>query len=64
MVKFTISTNFVTVDSIVLKSGHVLLVRRKSAPGKNLFAFPGGYLQQNESLVDCAIRELREETEY
>ncbi len=53
---------FVTVDSIVLKSGHVLLVRRKSAPGKNLFAFPGGYLQQNESLVDGAIRELKEET--
>jgi len=53
---------FVTVDSVVVKSGHVLLVRRKSAPGKNLYAFPGGYLQQKEIIVEGAIRELKEET--
>ncbi|HMV81154.1 MAG TPA: bifunctional nicotinamide-nucleotide adenylyltransferase/Nudix hydroxylase [Leptospiraceae bacterium] len=54
---------FVTADCAVLKSGHILLVKRKSSPGKGLFAVPGGFLDQNETLLDCAIRELKEETE-
>lgn len=53
---------FVTTDGIILKSGHVLLVRRKGSPGKNLLAFPGGYVKQDETLVDGMIRELKEET--
>jgi bifunctional NMN adenylyltransferase/nudix hydrolase len=51
-----------TVDAVVIQSGHVLLVKRKSAPGEGLFAIPGGYLNPNETLVDGMIRELREET--
>lgn len=54
---------FVTADSVVIKSGHVLLVKRKSSPGKGLFAMPGGFLDQNETLQECAVRELKEETE-
>lgn len=53
---------FVTTDAIVVQSGHVLLVRRKAAPGENLLALPGGFINQNELVVDAAIRELREET--
>ena len=53
---------FVTVDGICIKSGHVLLVRRKSSPGKNLLAFPGGYVQQEETLLQGMLRELKEET--
>jgi bifunctional NMN adenylyltransferase/nudix hydrolase len=53
---------FVTVDSIVVHSGHVLLVRRKHSPGAGLLALPGGFLDPNERLSAAAIRELKEET--
>lgn len=53
---------FVTADAVVFCSGHVLLVKRGAAPGKNLFALPGGFLNQDERIEDAAIRELREET--
>jgi bifunctional NMN adenylyltransferase/nudix hydrolase len=53
---------FVTTDTVVVKSGHVLLVQRKCNPGKDLYALPGGFLNQDEYIIDGAIRELREET--
>lgn len=53
---------FVTVDAVVVQSGHVLLVKRKARPGKGLFALPGGFVGANEKLVDACLRELKEET--
>jgi bifunctional NMN adenylyltransferase/nudix hydrolase len=53
---------FVTVDAIVIHSGHVLLVRRRAEPGKGLWAFPGGFVDKNENLQSAVIRELHEET--
>lgn len=53
---------FVTVDAVVVQSGHILLVERGDMPGKGLVALPGGFLNQEETMLDGAIRELKEET--
>lgn len=53
---------FVTVDAVVVQSGHVLLVERKANPGQGLLALPGGFVDQHERLADACLRELREET--
>lgn len=53
---------FFTVDAVVIQGGHILLVQRGFAPGKGLWALPGGFLNQNETARTACIRELREET--
>lgn len=53
---------FITVDAVVVKSGHVLVTRRKGQPGKGLFALPGGFLSDHETLEEGVVRELKEET--
>ncbi|MCK5602478.1 bifunctional nicotinamide-nucleotide adenylyltransferase/Nudix hydroxylase [Candidatus Pacearchaeota archaeon] len=53
---------FVTTDAVVIQSGHVLLVKRRTEPGKGLWALPGGFVNAQERLEDGVIRELREET--
>jgi bifunctional NMN adenylyltransferase/nudix hydrolase len=53
---------FVTTDALVINKGHILLIKRGLNPGKGLWALPGGFLNPNESITDCAVRELKEET--
>lgn len=53
---------FTTVDAVVVQAGHVLLIERRAAPGKGLWALPGGFINQAERLQEGVIRELREET--
>lgn len=53
---------FVTVDALVQCQGKVLLVERGQAPGKGLFALPGGFLEQRDTLWQSCLRELQEET--
>jgi bifunctional NMN adenylyltransferase/nudix hydrolase len=55
---------FSTADAAVICSGHVLMIKRRAEPGKGLWALPGGYVNANtdKTVLDAAIRELREET--
>lgn len=54
---------FITTDAVVLSAGHVILGQRTQHPGLNQFCLPGGFLQDNERIVDGIVRELVEETE-
>lgn len=54
---------FNTTDAVVICSGHVLVVKRKVQPGKGLYALPGGFITQRETVVDGMLRELCEETQ-
>lgn len=53
---------FMTVDAVVIQGGHILLIQRGFAPGKGLWALPGGFLNQKETCEVACIRELLEET--
>jgi len=57
----------VTVDAIVFRptsnqSYEVLLIQRKNEPFKGLWAFPGGFVDENEDPDLSVHRELEEET--
>jgi bifunctional NMN adenylyltransferase/nudix hydrolase len=53
---------FVTADAVVIASGHILMIHRRHAPAKDLWALPGGFVEQDETVVEAALRELGEET--
>ena len=55
---------FVTTDAVVVQSGHILMIQRRSEPGRGLWALPGGFVNANtdKSLEDAMVRELYEET--
>ena len=55
----------VTADCIVITRGDrpkVLLIKRGDEPFKGGWAFPGGFMDMDETTEQCAIRELKEET--
>jgi bifunctional NMN adenylyltransferase/nudix hydrolase len=59
---FPETLNFNCSDAILECQGHILLIQRKFSPGKGAWALPGGFRNQRETFLDCAIRELMEET--
>lgn len=52
----------VGIGIMIFRDGKVLMGKRKSDLGLGDWAFPGGHLENGESLIECAIRETREET--
>jgi bifunctional NMN adenylyltransferase/nudix hydrolase len=60
---FPETLNFNCGDAILECQGHILLILRKRAPGAGTWALPGGFRdRRDKTLVDCALRELEEET--
>ena len=55
----------VTADCVVItkeEQPKVLLIQRGADPYKGCWAFPGGFMNMDETTEECAIRELEEET--
>ena len=55
----------VTADCVVMTKEEVpkvLLIQRGADPFKGAWAFPGGFMNMDETTEQCAIRELEEET--
>lgn len=50
------------VSAAIFYEGRFLLVRRGRAPGKGLYAFPGGRVEAGETLHEAVAREVAEET--
>ncbi len=52
-----------TADCVVVRHrAEVLLVRRGNEPYKGCWALPGGFMEMDETIEHCAVRELQEET--
>lgn len=56
----------VTVDAAVFArtatGTKILLIERKNEPCKGMWAFPGGFMNIDETAEQAVVRELREET--
>ncbi len=53
-----------TCDVIIIWNKNILLQQRARNPQKGFWALVGGYLDWNETLEECAQREVKEEVGY
>lgn len=49
-------------DDSIKNPPSILLIKRNEEPYKDCWALPGGYVEQGETVMQAAIRELKEET--
>lgn len=69
--RLSLMTTTLTPDNVFIgccvivqnEQGHILLAKRKNGYKEGYFGLPGGRVEGNELLTDCALRELREETD-
>ncbi len=66
MYKYEYPHPAVTTDIVIFtirdQRLQLLLIKRREAPYRGKWALPGGFLQMDETLDECAVRELKEET--
>ena len=63
--EYTYPRPAVTADAVVITQNEprkVLLIERGGEPFKGCWAFPGGFINMDETAEQCAFRELEEET--
>lgn len=53
---------WVTTDCIMVIEDQVVLVKRGREPFKGMYALPGGIVEYGESVEECVVREMEEET--
>lgn len=51
----------VTVDALIARGDELLLIRRGKGPGEGMLDLPGGFLDEQETLEEACVREVREE---
>lgn len=54
-------TTDICLFTVVADDLKILLIKRGAEPFRGSWALPGGFLQETETLDECAARELREE---
>ncbi|PZD79324.1 NUDIX hydrolase [Mesonia sp. K7] len=56
----------ITTDAVVFAQENneifLLVIQRRNPPDQGKWALPGGFLEENELLVEGCLRELKEET--
>ena len=52
----------VTADGIVTGDSQMVLIKRGKEPFKGSYALPGGFINYGETLEQCVVREVQEET--
>ncbi len=52
----------VAVGVVVIKDDNILLIRRSKPPKSDSWSIPGGAQELGETIIQAAIREVREET--
>ena len=62
MTENSIPRPVIGVGVLVWRNRQILLGERVSTKQANCWQFPGGHLENNESVVECARREVLEET--
>lgn len=63
--KHKTSLRHVTVDALIVKDNKILLIKRAShLTNANKWAFPGGFLDRDETIRECILREVKEETGF
>jgi 8-oxo-dGTP diphosphatase len=46
----------------IIRDGKILLVKRGVAPKIGLWSLPAGFIEVDETVSECAVREVKEET--
>ncbi len=52
----------IAADAVIIRKGRVLLEKRDSSPFRGKWCLPGGQLEEDETIEETCVREVREET--